>query len=147
MERSLNLLIPRFEDQFEGAETLSSKTFSDKIAGVCLNPTSEDVNDEPHCDSDSDSDDEFEEVPQLKQATQEEEDDESVFRLLGFSGGRSSEAVQNFNLKFNIGIKETEDNKIIIEILRDLYKELKHSHLDRINIWIKVIYIYKKIKL
>jgi hypothetical protein len=52
-----------------------------------------------------------------------------------------SNYVRNYNLEVNIKLKENEENKIVIDIMRDLYKELKNSHLIKINIWLKVYVI------
>ena len=96
-------------------------------------PTSDQGTDD---DSDDDDDD-FEEVaPGDDSANKEEEDLE--LRYLGFLNDKSSEFVRNYNIKLNIGLVENEENQVIIDIMRDLYKELKKSHLSKINDWIKV---------
>ena len=89
-------------------------------------------------DTDSDSSDDFVEV---KPENEEEEDPDIELRYLGFLKDDSSEYTRNYNLEVNIKLKENEENKIVIDIMRDLYKELKNSHLIKINIWLKVYVI------
>ena len=77
-------------------------------------------------DTDSDSSDDFVEV---KPENEEDEDPDIELRYLGFLKDDSSEYTRNYNLEVNIKLKENEENKIVIDIMRDLYKELKNSHL------------------
>ena len=73
----------------------------------------------------------------MKPINAEEEDPDIELRYLGFLNDRGSEYTRNFNLEVNIKLKEDEENKIVIDIMRDLYKELKNSHLTKITTWLK----------
>ena len=88
--------------------------------------------------TDDDDDDEFEtvKIPGLENENNEEE-----LRYLGFLNGRDSEYSRNFELNINLKFGQNEDNKILIDIIKDLYKEVKYSHLDLLNNWIKVFFL------
>ena len=81
------------------------------------------------------SDDDFVEVP-LKTST----DTIDELRYLGFFNDRNSEFTRHYNLQIDIGIKESEENKIIRETMREMYKELENAHLKKLNKWIKVYF-------
>lgn len=83
-------------------------------------------------ESDTDDDD-FVEV----KLPDDENDDEEELRFLGFLNGRDSEYTRNFELNLNLKFDQNEDNRILVEIIKDLYKELKYSHLDSLIAWIK----------
>ena len=119
IDRCFNILIPKPEDVFNDFG----------ISQSSLNKNNDD-------NSDTDDDDNFETViiPGC-----ENDDTEEELRYLGFLKGRDSEYSRNFELNININkIDNNEDNRILIEILRDLYKEIKYSHLDSLSNWIKV---------
>lgn len=87
-------------------------------------------------DSDSDlSDSDFVEVP-FKETPNY--DDEDELRYLGFFRDRNSEFSRHYNLQIEISLKENEENRIIVETMREFYKELKNSYLDKLTKWIKV---------
>ena len=117
LDRCYNILIPKPEDVFND--------FNDE-------PTESSVNNK---DDDSESDDEFEtvKIPGL-------EDNNDELRYLGFLNGRDSEYSRNFQLDINLKFGQNEDNKILIDIIKDLYKEVKYSHLLSLNNWIKVYF-------
>jgi hypothetical protein len=117
LDRCYNILIPKPEDVFND--------FNDE-------PTESSVNNK---DDDSETDDEFEtvKIPGL-------EDNNDELRYLGFLNGRDSEYSRNFQLDINLKFGQNEDNKILIDIIKDLYKELKYSHLVSLNSWIKVYF-------
>ena len=86
-------------------------------------------------ESDSESDDDFEEVPSKNQ----QEEEEIELRYLGFLNDKSSEYTRNFELKLTVDrLKIDEENRVVFDIMRDLNKELKNSHLAKIKDWIKV---------
>jgi hypothetical protein len=90
----------------------------------------EDINDS----SDSESDDEFIEV----KIERSKEEDEAEMRYLGFLNGSDSEYVRHFNMNINVKIDQNGENCVLIENMKDFYKELKNCHLDKIKKWIKV---------
>lgn len=126
LERCIEILVPKVEDLFE--ETASKKPRLVQRINTVLP-------DEPeHDDSDADSDcsDDFEEVKSHNLA--EDDDPDIELRYLGFLNATES---TNFSLQVDVKLKENEENKIVIDIMRDLYKELKNSHLNKINTWLK----------
>lgn len=84
------------------------------------------------------SDEDFVEVP-IKR-TKEDVISETNLEMhyLGFLGKESIEDLINTEIKIEEFLKENDDNKIVIDIMKDLSKEIKNSYLLRINKWIKV---------
>jgi hypothetical protein len=107
------------------------------------NKTSEIENAETsNLETDSDSeedDDDFIEVPEVKSKSEIEAEREVEMKYLGFAKN-SANATENAKSGFTIDINllENEENKVLFETMRDLYKELKNSHLVKVNNWIKV---------
>ena len=151
LDRCITLLVPKFDELFEeaSAKTQASdrnQTKNSKLTPPSVDspskrpaepkgPTSEEGSDEDS--DDDDDDDDFVEVPTGDNSVNKEEEDLEL-RYLGFLNDKSSEFVRNYNIKLDIGLVENEENQVIIEIMRDLNKELKKSHLTKINDWIKV---------
>jgi hypothetical protein len=106
LDRCYNILIPKPEAVFNDFN---------------VNHTESSVNNK---DDDSETDDEFEtvKIPSL-------EDNNDELRYLGFLNGRDSEYSRNFQLDINLKFGQNEDNKILIDIIKGLYKEVKYSHL------------------
>ena len=136
LERCINILIPKPEDLFISEEASNeNKTkryvqFETETQPSTSSGT--DAGKEEESDSD-DSDDGFEEVPMDKKV-----DEDIELRYLGFLEDKGSEFNRNYNLELNLNLEVDEENKIVIEIMKDLYKELKNSHLKKITLWIKV---------
>ena len=84
-------------------------------------------------DADSDCSDDFEEVK--PEHSVEDDDPDIELRYLGFLSSKES---SDYSLEVDVKLRENEENKIVIDIMRDLYKELKNSHLSKINTWLKV---------
>jgi hypothetical protein len=127
LDRCFNILIPKPDEIFNEFDFENRPTTS-KTAISTSDLTSNLDND----DSDTDDDD-FVEVKLLG----DENDDEEELRFLGFLNGRDSEYTRNFELNLNLKFDQNEDNRILVEIIKDLYKELKYSHLDSLTVWIK----------
>lgn len=143
MDRCIKILLPN-EDLFNKEDfNLSS---SKKTPDIQVEDKIE--NEEEEDEESSDDEDDFEEVPMKK--TKEETVEESNLELnyLGFLNGstNSAEDLKNTRIKIDLFLKENDENKVIIEIMRDLYKELKNSHLLKINNWIKVILMNPNLK-
>jgi hypothetical protein len=85
-------------------------------------------------DSDDDDDD-FVEVRAKRSKEEIEAERELELRYLGFTGEEG--ATNNGQMQIDLRFKENEDNAVVIEIMRGLYKELKKSYLVKINNWIK----------
>lgn len=139
LERCIEILVPKVENLFEEASSTKPKQINQFKTIIEKNTDENDDDDE-----DDDDDDDFVEV---KTANQEEEDPDIELRYLGFLNDRSSEFTRNFNLELDIRLKENEENKIVIDIMRDLYKELKNSHLTKVTSWLKVKYYFQSFKL
>lgn len=95
-------------------------------------------------DSDDDDDD-FVEVRPKKSKEELEEDRYIELRYLGILNDdnkiaepMSIEQFKSVNLTIDLHLRENHDNKVVIDIMRDMYKELKKSWLSKINNWIKV---------
>lgn len=65
-------------------------------------------------------------------------DTEEELRYFGFFNGHDSEYTRSFELKLNLNLNENEENRVVIDSMKDFYKELKYSHLVTVNMWIKV---------
>jgi hypothetical protein len=86
-------------------------------------------------DQDDDDDDDFVEVRPKKTREEIEAERELEMRYLGFADNTALSTDEQ--LKIDIRLRENEDNAVVIEIMRGLYKELKRSYLAKINNWIK----------
>lgn len=126
LERCIEILVPKVEDLFEEAESKKPRLVQ-QIKTVLPN---EQENNES--DAESDCSDDFEEV---KPENSGDDDDPDIeLRYLGFLSSKES---SDYNLEVDVKLRENEENKIVIDIMRDLYKELKNSHLAKINTWLK----------
>ena len=94
---------------------------------------------EHQTDSDEDdSEDDFVEVKLNKSKSQLEEEREVEMKFLGFGSSTSNNNNNNTsNYNIDLNIYENEDNKQVIETMREFYKELKNSHLTKVTYWIK----------
>ena len=82
----------------------------------------------------SDDDDDFVEVETANRA----EEEEIELRYLGFLNDQNSANTRNYELSVNVaGFKIDDENRIVVQIIRDLHKELKNSHLLKTQDWIK----------
>lgn len=94
-------------------------------------------------DDESESEEDFEEVPLNKSLEQINEERRIEMEYLGFSNGKIIQTInepneENSNLTIDINLNENEDNRVLIQTIRDLYKELESSHLLKVATWIKV---------
>lgn len=97
-------------------------------------------NETSNLESDSDEDeDDFVEVAEVKSKSEIQAETEVEMKYLGFSKDtvNSSENGKS-GFTIDINLLENEENKVLFESMRDLYKELKNSHLAKVNNWIKV---------
>lgn len=154
LDRCISILVPK-DDLFtnEDFSLENSKKPKEKQPNSLLqtaedsNVTSENDN-ASNSDDDSDSsEDDFVEVPSKKTKEELEEDRYVELRYLGLlnENTNSTEAMtlerfKNVNLSIELNLRENEENKVVIEIMRDLYKELKKSSLVKVNNWIKVMF-------
>ena len=139
MERCIEILVPKIDDLFDDNDSKKPKEmFVPKKVNKFKTVIQQNY-DEAESDIDSDGSDDFVEVKPVGDDDDVEEDPDIELRYLGFLNDNSSEYTRNYNLQVDIKLKENEENKIVIEIMRDLVKELKNSHLVKINIWLKVI--------
>ncbi len=129
LERCIDILKPN--DLFESADfDLPKINLSEKAANII---ETEQMIAESDSETDDDDDD-FEEVP----CTSQKEQEEMELRYLGFLNDKGSSSARDYELEFPVDqFKIDEENKIVVEIMRDLQKEL-NSYLTKIKDWIKV---------
>ncbi|CAF1031317.1 unnamed protein product [Brachionus calyciflorus] len=130
LEQSINILVPH-ENLFNNEDfniTESKRT-----------PVSRNIQEEISDFEDSDSDDDFVEVPVKRSKEEEVEHTNLELKYLGFFNGTSStiEELKNTNIKIDLFLNENDENKVVIDIMKDLSKELKNLYLVKINKWIK----------
>jgi len=130
LERCIDILKPN--DLFDSSDfDLPKINPNEKAANII---ETEKIATEKESESDSDEDDDFEEVP----CTSSKEQEEMEMRYLGFLDDKGSSNARDYELEFAVDkFKIDEENKIILEIMRDLQKEL-NSFLIKIKDWIKV---------
>lgn len=140
LERCISILVPKSDELFTNEDfNLQSSEKSTKTADELVDEFMSSKEDES-----SDDEDDFVEVPTKK--TKEELDEERYveLRYLGILNedktvaAMTIEDFKNAPLTIDLHLRENDENKVVIEIMRDLYKELKKSSLVRINNWIKV---------
>jgi hypothetical protein len=147
-ERSVKLLMPG-EDIFDNYDfNLKSNYVSQNKETI--NESEKEVDaDTSSCDdeSESESEDDFVEVNAAKSKEEIEKERDEEMKYLGISKNSGFQKLNGKNnagqLDIDIHLNEDEDNKIVFEIIRGLYKELKNSHLVRVNNWIKVNFLIK----
>lgn len=133
LEQSIKILIPS-EDFFSNEDFIPAESK--------MTPTKQFSNEDD--EESDDSDEEFVEVP-IKRAKEDIIADTNLeIHYLGFLDKESTcvEDLKNTEVKIEQYLKETDDNKIVIDIMKDLSKEIKNSHLYRINKWIKVFALF-----
>jgi hypothetical protein len=139
LDRCMNILIPKEEDIFANIDFNGNKTSKMIVSSNNSEselPKAKDKNTHDEVDDDDDSDEDFVEVPLNNQ----DEEVDIEMRYLGFLNDKSSEFTRNYNLRIDLNLKENDENRVVVDIMRDLYKELKNSHLIKINTWIKVFH-------
>lgn len=147
MERCINILVPKSEELFTNEDFNLSERVSEKSSIEEVNKSIDAEVDNYESDSDDDEDD-FVEVRPKKSKEELEEDRYIELRYLGILNDdnkiaepMSIEQFKSVNLTIDLHLRENQDNKVVIDIMRDMYKELKKSWLSKINNWIKVEYI------
>jgi len=143
-ERSIKLLMPG-EDFFDSYDfNLKSKYMLQNMESSNSYPEKE-LDEESS--SDDDSEDDFVEVNVTKTKEEIEIERNEELKYLGIlNDGRFLKMDGKYasgQMNIDIHLNEDEDNKIVFEIIRGLYKELKNSHLTRVNNWIKVKFAIK----
>lgn len=126
LERSLGILMP-LDDLFS-LDDFNKKSQPQKSSTA---GTQQD-------DSDSDDSDEDDFVEVRTSRTKDEIEEERNFEMRYFGIGENEDE-RDKNFLISVNLKENEDNKILLEISRGLYKELKNTHLSKVAHWIKVI--------
>lgn len=140
LDRCISILVPKTEDLFSN-EDFGIRSENRSPTTVTEPSYSEQLNSTDDQDSEEDTDDDFVEVPSKKTKEELEEERFVELRYLGIlnqNGPMSIDEFKNTNLTIDLNLREDDENKVVIEIMRDLYKELKNSSLARINNWIKV---------
>ncbi|RNA35487.1 UV-stimulated scaffold A-like, partial [Brachionus plicatilis] len=128
LEQSIKILIPS-EDFFSNEDFIPAESK--------MTPTKQFSNEDE--EESDDSDEELVEVPIKRTKEDIIADTNLEIHYLGFLDKESTcvEDLKNTQVKIEQYLKETDDNKIVIDIMKDLSKEIKNSHLYRINKWIK----------
>lgn len=146
-DRCINILVPKTEELFTNEDFniepvgKNPPQKSDKSPIETTTNVDEMDENEDDSDDDSDSDDDFVEVASKKTKEEIEEERYVEMRYLGVLNGDkpvSLEEFKNANFTIDLRLQENDENKVVIEIMRDLYKEMKKSSLVRIQNWIKV---------
>ena len=140
MDRCISILVPKDDDLFTVDDFENSKKPRD--TGT-VEPEITD-NDDENSEDDS-SEDDFVEVAPKKSKEELDEDRYVELRYLGLLNEQNNAmSLESFrSISIDLNLRENEDNKVVIDIMRDLYKELKKSSMVKINNWIKV-YINEK---
>jgi hypothetical protein len=86
-------------------------------------------------------------VPLNKSLEQIDEERRIEMEYLGFSNGKMTQTTSRLheeksNLTIDINLNENEDNRVLIQTIRDLYKELEDSHLLKVSTWINVAFCF-----
>ena len=152
-DRCINILVPKTEEIFtnedfnieaigKNAPQKSDKSSIETANSSNIDEIDDDEDGGDNSDDDSDSsDDDFVEVASKKTKEEIEEERYVEMRYLGVLNADKPVSLDEFkNAKFTIDLRlqENDENKVVIEIMRDLYKEMKKSSLVRIQNWIKV---------
>lgn len=153
-DRCINILVPKTEEIFTNEDFniesvgKNPPQKTDKSSIETANSSNigeiddDDNEDGDNSDDDSDSsEDDFVEVASKKTKEEIEEERYVEMRYLGVLNADKPVSLDEFkNAKFTIDLRlqENDENKVVIEIMRDLYKEMKKSSLVRIQNWIKV---------
>lgn len=89
-----------------------------------------------------DSDEDFVEVPTKRTKEDIIAETNLEMRYLGFLDKKSTSIQNLINTEITIEqyLKENDDNKILIDIMKDLSREIRNLYLNKINKWIKVSY-------
>lgn len=126
------MLIPK-EDQIFDTDDFNTSIDSKKtpqLPNLSLEANEDDV----EYSEDSDDDDDFVEVPTKRSREEMNAERELEIKYFGFG---DDELKDGQEIKVDLRFKENEDNQVVIEIMRGLYKELKKSYLVKLNDWIK----------
>jgi len=163
LEQSINVLMPGDElfnnddfnlnrnrvsnfadlNQFVPIETLEKKR--DAVANAEEDEQEHDFEEENEEEDETESEEDFEEVPLNKSLEQINEERRIEMEYLGFANGKKIQPTTsqtnegNSNMTIDINLNENEDNRVLIQTIRDLYKELESSHLLKVATWIKVL--------
>lgn len=87
-----------------------------------------------------DSDEDFVEVPNKRTKEDIIAETNLEIHYLGFLDKQST-SIQNLintEIKIEQYLKENDDNKVLLDIMKDLSKEIRNLYLNKINKWIKV---------
>jgi len=140
-ERSIKLLMPG-EDIFDNYDFNLKSNYVSQNKETVNESEKELEADASSCDDESESEDDFVEVNAAKSKEEIEKERDEEMKYLGISKNGGFQKLNGKNdagqIDIDIHLSEDEDNKIVFEIIRGLYKELKNSHLVRVNNWIKV---------
>lgn len=162
LERCINILVPPTEELFtnedfnlvstERVSKLPPKTNETEQKPDEENDELDDSNNAEDWNQEDDDDDEdeddFVEVATKKSKEEIEEERYVEMRYLGVLNEANTvvslDELKNAPaLTIDLHLRENDENKVVMEVMRDLYKELKKSSLVRVQTWIKV----RKIKL
>lgn len=140
-ERSIKLLMPG-EDLFDNYDfNLKTKHILQNMESN-ENELEKESEEDATLSDDDDSEDDFVEVNVKKSKEEIESERNEEMKYLGIlkdgTSLRMNGKETSGQMNIDINLNEDEDNKIVFEIIRGLYKELKNSYLTKINNWIKV---------
>ena len=150
LERSIKILMPGDElfDNYDfNFNKASAEDNTSEEKPIETEDSREDSDtDETETDDEDDSEDDFVEVAPSKSKEEIEHERDVELKYLGIAkdgsgfanGGVNNGANSKGNFKIDLNLTENEENKILFEIMRGLYKELKNSHLAKATNWIKV---------
>ena len=134
MDRCIGLLIPKEEEKIFDSEDFNLVTKNSLYKKTLLSEVI-DTESELSGDDEDDSDEDFVEVTSKK--SKEEVETERNLEMRYFGIGEKDTLSVEQQLEIDLRLKVNEDNETLIEIMRGLYKELKKTHLTRINNWMK----------
>lgn len=145
LEQCINILVPREDlfddDDFEVTNKKNAAAVENQMCEGEADSKLENPDDDQETDvedDDEDDEDEFEEVPSKKSKEELEEDRQTELKYFGLLNGNKLNRPRMIDIQINHKLKENEENKVIVETIKGLAKELQKSYLPKINNWLKV---------
>lgn len=138
LNRCIEILVPKSEDLFTNDDFNMASCDAPRTSKQDAAEEIEGVDDD---EEEVDDDDDFVEVPSKKNKEEQDEDRYVEMRYFGMlDSAESAMSLDKFkDITVDLHLRENDENKVVIEIMRDLHKELKKSYLAKINNWIKVV--------
>jgi hypothetical protein len=128
-----------------GDELFDNKDFNlnnSKKTSIDIEKQADDILNEQEMDEqnetdEDDSEDDFVEVKLNRSKSELEEERQVEMKFLGFGCSASDSKIGTSNFQIDLNLNENDDNKEILNTMRDIYKELKNSYLTKLTFWIK----------